>query len=328
LVVGCTHSDNHPARFDLALIWLAHKGITRMVSATVTERVGASGIGRADDPLESSTSAISWPAIIAGAFAAASSSLILLALGSGFGLASVSPWSNSGVSATTFTVMTAIWLIVVQWLSSGLGGYLTGRLRTKWVGVHTHEVFFRDTANGLLAWAVGAVIGAAILASSVSSLLGGATIASGTAVGTSQGAVQENPSAYLVDSLFRSDHPNANAGDQEVRAETGRVLVTGIKNGDVPAGDRAYLAQLVSARTGLSQADAEKRVDDVIAKAKAAETKARQVADEARKAGTYLSIFTAISMLIGAFIAAAAAALGGQHRDEDWRVYPGLQHRA
>jgi hypothetical protein len=304
-----------------------------MVSAPVTDRTDVPGTGESSNTLESSISAISWPAIFGGAFAAAAFSLILLALGSGFGLASVSPWSNTGASATTFTVMTAIWLIVVQWASAGLGGYLTGRLRTKWVGVHTHEVFFRDTANGFLAWAVAAVIGAAVLASAVSSLLGGgthvaATIASGAAAGTSQGTVQVNPSAYLVDSLFRSDHPNANAGDQEIRAETGRILVAGIKNGDVPAGDRTYLAQLVAARTGLSQADAEKRVDDVIAKAKAAETKARQVADAARKAGAYLSIFTAVSMLIGAFIAAAAAALGGQHRDEDWRAHPGLQHRA
>jgi hypothetical protein len=158
-----------------------------------------------------------------------------------------------------------------------------------------------------------------------SSLLGGgthvaATIASGAAAGTSQGAVQANPSAYLVDSMFRSDHPNANAGDQEIRAETGRILVTGIKNSDLPAGDRTYLAELVAARTGISQADAEKRVDDVIARAQAAETKARQVANEARKAAAYLSIFTAVSMLIGAFIAAAAAALGGRHRDEPWRI--------
>jgi hypothetical protein len=304
-----------------------------MVSAPATGRIGVPGAGESSNTLESSISAINWPAIFGGAFAAAAFSLILLALGSGFGLASVSPWSNTA-SATTFTVMTAIWLIVVQWVSAGLGGYLTGRLRTKWVGVHTHEVFFRDTANGFLAWAVAAVIGAAVLASAVSSLLGGgthvaATIASGAAAGTAQGTVQANPSAYLVDSLFRSDHPNANAGDnQEVRAETGRILVTGIKNGDVPAGDRTYLAQLVAARTGLSEADAQKRVDDVIAKAKAAEAKARQVVDEARKAGAYLSIFTAVSMLIGAFIAAAAAALGGQHRDEDWRAHPGLQQRA
>ena len=299
-----------------------------MVSAPISGRAETAGVGEAGQTLKSSISALSWPAIIGGAFAAAALSLILLALGSGFGLASVSPWPNSGASVTTFTVMAAIWLIIVQWVSSGLGGYLTGRLRTKWVGVHTHEVFFRDTAHGFLAWAVAAVIGAAVLASGVSSLLSGgvhagATVASGAAEGASRGAVQENPFAYYVDSLFRSDHPNANATDQDVRAEATRILAAGIRNGDVPAADKTYLAQLVAARTGLSQADAEKRVDDVIAKAKAADTKARQIADATRKAGAYLSIFIGVSMLIGAFIAAAAAALGGRHRDEDWRAVAG-----
>jgi hypothetical protein len=296
-----------------------------MVSASVSGRAETLGAGEAGQALESSISAISWAAIIGGAFATAALSVILLALGSGFGFASVSPWPNSGASVTTFTAMTAIWLIIVQWLSSGLGGYLTGRLRTKWVGVHTHEVFFRDTAHGFLAWAVAAVIGAAILASAVSSLLSGGaqvagTIASGAAEGTSQAAAQGSPFAYYVDSLFRSDHPDSNATDQNVRVEATRIIATGIKNGDVPAGDKTYLAQLVAARTGVSQADAEKRVDDVIAKVKAAETKARQIADATRKAGAYLSIYTGVTMLIGAFIAAAAAALGGRHRDEEWRA--------
>ncbi len=291
-----------------------------MVSAPISTGAEAYGAGEAGRTLEASTSGISWPAIFGGAFATAASSLILLALGSGFGLASVSPWSNSGASATTFTVLMAIWLIIVQWLSSGLGGYLTGRLRTKWVGVHTHEVFFRDTAHGFLAWAVAAVVGAAVLASVASSLVSGSahgspTVASGAAEGASQGAVQANPSAYYVDSLFRSTHPNANAADQDVRAEATRILMTGIRN-DIPAGDKTYLAQLVAAHTGLSQADAEKRVDAVIAKEKAD-------ADLARKAGAYLSVFTALSMLIGAFIAATAGALGGHHRDEDWRVHSG-----
>lgn len=300
-----------------------------MESVRVGSRVETLAVGEAGYTPEASASAISWAAIIGGAFAAAAVSLILIALGSGFGLASVSPWPNSGASATTFTVVTAIWFIVVQWVSAGIGGYLTGRLRTKWVGVHTHEVFFRDTAHGFLAWAVAAVLGAAVLASAVSSLLSGAshavaTVASGATEGASQEAVQTNPFAYTVDSLFRSDHPSANATDQDVRAEATRILEIDIKNGDVPAGDRTYLAQLVAARTGLSQSDAEKRVDEVLVKAKAAETKARQVADAARKAVATASIFTAVSMLIGAFIAAAAAALGGRHRDEHWRVDPRL----
>ena len=129
-------------------------------------------------------------------------------------------------------------------------------------------------------------------------------------------AISADPTAYFVDSLYRSDHPSANAADQDVRAQSTRILLNGMWNGDVPAPDKAYLAQLVAARTGLSQADAVKRVDDVIAQEKAAEMKARQAADVARKAGAYLSIFTALSMLVGAFIACVAAALGGQQRDE------------
>src|ERR1700687_598887 len=166
-----------------------------MVSTPVSIAAEPRGAGEAGHTLESSTSAISWAAIIGGAFAAVALSLILLALGSGFGLASVSPWPNAGGSVTTFTVMTAVWLIVVQWLASGIGGYLTGRLRTKWVGLHTHEVFFRDTANGFLTWAVASVIGAAFLASAASSVVSGtativAGMASGAAAGASQGITQ------------------------------------------------------------------------------------------------------------------------------------------
>src|SRR5690349_17076553 len=100
---------------------------------------------------ESSSTAVSWGAVIAGAFAACTLSLILMLLGSGLGLTMVSPWSGTGPSVTTFAVSTAVWLVIVQWLSSGVGGYLAGRLRTKWVNVHTDEVYFRDTAHGFLA---------------------------------------------------------------------------------------------------------------------------------------------------------------------------------
>ena len=99
--------------------------------------------------------------------------MVLPAIGSGFGLASISPWSGTGRSAVKFTIVTAVWLIVTQWVASGVGGYLAGRLRTKWVDLHTHEVFFRDTANGFLAWAAATVIAAAFLASAASSVVGG-----------------------------------------------------------------------------------------------------------------------------------------------------------
>jgi len=274
---------------------------------------------------ESPTSAVAWAAIIGGAFAAAALSLILLALGAGIGLSSTSPWAGSGSSLTSFTVGAAVWLIIVQWLSSGLGGYLTGRLRTKWVGMHTDEVFFRDTVHGFLAWAVASVITAAFLASATSSIIGGTARVAGGVVsaavgGASQGAAQQagsggGLSGYYVDALYRSDHPSTNAAD--VTAETGRILARAVANrGTVPDADKAYLSQLVAARTGLSKADADKRVSDVLAQEQAAEAKVLQVADETRKAGAKLSFYIFFSMLVGAFIASVAGALGGRRRDE------------
>jgi hypothetical protein len=283
----------------------------------------ARGVGGAGDTIEASTSAVSWPAIISGAFVAASTSLLLLALGSGLGLASVALWANAGASVTAFAVMTGIWLIVVQWAASGIGGYLTGRLRTKWVGAHTHEVFFRDTAHGFLTWAVATVIGAIVLASAASPIVGGgvragATVDSGAAQGSANSAQSGTPQirTYDVDRVFRSMRPDAGASTADVRAETTRILAKGLADGDVPPADRTYLAELVAARTGVSQADAQNRVDDLISQVKAAETKARQAADSARKAASAFAIFTALSMLIGAFIACVASALGGQQRDE------------
>jgi hypothetical protein len=331
-----------------------------------TEHAVAYSTGAAPT-VEASKSAVSWGAIIAGAVVAAAVSLVLLALASGLGLAAVSPWPNSGASLTTFSVMTAIGLIVVQWFASGLGGYVTGRLRTKWTGTHTHEVFFRDTAHGFIMWALSTVLVASLLASAATSLVGAgahgaAMVASGAAAGGAgaAGSALSNSSAtgssgaggngsagtmspvgsvspYNVDTLFRAapaggsqpgvpqpnvPQPNAsgpNGGamgsNGDARAEATRILARSLTSGDVPAADRAYLAQLVAMRTGLSEADAQKRVDDTIAQVQADETKARQAADTARKASSAASIFTALSMVIGAFIASAAAALGGQLRD-------------
>ena len=120
--------------------------------------------------------------------------------------------------------------------------------------------------------------------------------------------------AYFVDSLYRTDHPNPSEGD--IRGETVRILVTDLKDGGVSDADKAYLTQLVSVRTGLKQADASKRVDDVIAKLTAAKEKAQEEIETARKTAMHVAIYTFLSMLIGAFIASAAAALGGRQRDE------------
>ena len=253
-------------------------------------------------------SGASWGAILGGAFVIAAITLLLLAIGAGFGLSAVSPWPGLGVSVTTFAVMTAIWLVIVQWISSGIGGYAAGRLRTRWTGLHTHEVDFRDTAHGILAWAVASVLTAAVLAGAASGLVGSATTVASSAAQAAAQNPATTPSPYLVDSLFRTDKPDTAVG-QDPRPEASRILATGLLPGsDVSNDDRAYLARLVAARTGMSQDEAQKRVDMAI-------TKSREAADTARKATRNLAVCIGFSMLIGAFIAGVAAKIGGHHRD-------------
>ena len=271
---------------------------------------------------ETPVSAVSWQAVIAGAFVAAAVTLILIALGAGFGLSAVSPWPRSGMSGASFTVTAAIWLVIVQWISAASGGYLTGRLRTRWIGLHTHEVAFRDTAHGFLTWSVATVMGALLLTSAASTLAGGAarttaTVASGAASGAA-GSGLNGARDEAVDALFRAPDPQtATPATAETRAETGRLLALGAANGGtLTAGDHDYLVQLVEARTGLSADDSKKRVDAVLAQEKQAEAKLRDAADKARKAAATFAIFLGVSMLVGAFIACAAAALGGLRRDE------------
>jgi hypothetical protein len=281
----------------------------------------ASDIAARGGALEAAASAVSWAAILAGAAVAAAASIVLLSLGSGLGFAAISPWSSLNPSVATVTVMTGIWLIVVQWLASALGGYMTGRLRTKWVNLHSHEVFFRDTAHGFLAWAVATVLVAAIAAAGATSALSGGvraagTVAAGAAQGTTQGATSgADASAYTVDRLFRSNQDD-DAAAPAGRAEAARILARGVVDGDVSAADRDYLAQRVAAHAGIPPADAVQRVDEAVTQAKAAAAKARDAADQARKAASAFSIFTALAMVIGAFIACVAAAFGGRLRDE------------
>lgn len=295
-----------------------------VTTSSVSTRTG----DRLETPnFESSRSAVHWSAIIGGAVVSIGVTLILLALGTGIGLSAASPWANNGASAAALGVGAGIWLVVVQWLSSAFGGYFSGRLRTKWADMHSDEVLFRDTAHGFLSWALATLISLMALSSVIGGGIGAATsVASSAAQGAAQGATQQgmssgaDPMGYVVDSLFRSTAPAAGAtatvpaggapaSAQDVRAESGRILLSGMKSGTLAPADRTYLAQLVAQRTGLSQADAEKRVDDTM-------TQAKQAADTARKTGATLSLTTALSMLIGAFIAAAAGGLGGRHRDE------------
>ena len=257
--------------------------------------------------------AVSWPAIAAGAVAAAALTLVLLAFGVGMGFSVVSPWGNSGVSATTFEIGTGLYLIVVAMLASTIGGYIAGRLRTRWLGVHTHEVFFRDTAHGFLAWALATVIGAGFLAAAASNIAGGASPGlAPAAANVSATAGSGSRLDYYVDALLR---PNPAASPNitdlgAVRREIAGILTKGIGDGDVAGPDRTYLAQVVAARTGLSPADADKRVSNILDQAKTD-------LDNARKAAAKLSLWLTASLLIGAFAASLAATDGGYVRDRN-----------
>lgn len=285
---------------------------------------------------EGASSMVSWGAIIAGGIAAAAVSLVLLAFGVGVGFSVVSPWADQGVSATTLHIGAGIYLIVVAMLASTVGGYLAGRLRNRWAGIHHDEVYFRDTAHGFLAWAFATVLTAGVLGAATTHILAGASagLAPAAATAANNQGSPTSPTDIYVDQLLRVDSDNpaaANTGTPAVavapgtaasqnqtgnyygsREEIGRLLASGMRKGsDVSPADRTYIAKIVARRTGLSQAEAEKRVNDTIVQAKKA-------ADDARKVAAKLSLWLAASMLAGALAASLAATEGGLLRDSPW----------
>ena len=275
-------------------------------------------------------SAVSWAAVAAGGLAAAALTLVLLAFGAGMGFSAISPWSNSGVSSGTFKVGAGIYLIVVAMLSSTIGGYVAGRLRTKWTGLRTDEVAFRDTAHGFLAWGFATVLGAAALSGAATYLVGGA--ATGAAQGASQGvtnsASTQGGNGYFVDMLLRPDPARQGApgaaspqagNDEAARGEIGRIFARSLRAGsEFSPADLTYVTQIVAARTGANQAD-EKRVAEVIYQAKV-------TADDARRAAAKAALWLTAAMLIGAFAASLAAVEGGQLRDGTWRGVIGARN--
>ena len=259
---------------------------------------------------EAYSSGVSWAAVIGGAFVSASLALILLSLGTGLGFSLGSPWSNLGASVSTVGKGAVIWLILTQVLASAMGGYLAGRLRTKWTQVHTDEIHFRDTAHGFLVWAVGMVITASLLASAATSFAGAAVPrrADGTATSTGTDESMLNPNAYFVDTLLRSNSSSSERTDSSERAEVSRTFARALHQGAIPPSDSEYLSRVVSARTGLNQADAERRVSDVFAAAQQSE-------ESKRKALGHLSLWLFVALLSGAFCASYAGTVGGRQRD-------------
>jgi len=308
-------------------------------NSTIDTRRDSVVYGTAAGPaVASGPSAVSWAAVFAGAAAAAALSLILLILGTGLGLSSLSPWANEGASAKTLGVGGFVWVIFMQLAASAIGGYMAGRLRTKWVSLHTEEVAFRDTAHGFLAWGVATLFTAWLVSSTASSIIsggvqagaqvaGGAASTAATAAASSAGAnsskagSDNGPMGYMVDSMFRSPKgAKSNASPEQATAEVTRIFTSAIASGKLPEEDARYAGQLVAQRTGMSQAEAEKRVNETFnqtqAKLKEAETKAREAADAARKASAAAALALFISLLIGAFVASYSATIGGRQRDD------------
>jgi len=279
---------------------------TSAVSRPATDR--QSSLAEIPGKNESSLSGVSWAAVIGGAFVSASLTLILVSLGTGLGFSSVSPWSNTGTSASTVGKAAIAWLILTQIMASAMGGYLAGRLRTKWTDLHSDEVYFRDTAHGFLVWAVGLVITASLLATAAMSLAGGAQRSAAGSTGAVPAEGMLNPNAYFVDMLLRSSNATQDRNDVAVRGEVERIFAHSLSQGNMIPADNSYLAQLVSARTGLSPADAEKRASDVF-------EEAQQSSDRARKALAHLSLWLFVALLSGAFCASYAGTIGGKQRD-------------
>ena len=274
-----------------------------------------------------SNSSVSWAAIFAGAVSAAAITLIMLILGFGLGFSVISPWQNEGVSMQTIGWSTIIWLTVTQLVSAGLGGYIAGRLRTRWTDINIDEVYFRDTAHGLISWAVATLLVAVLILSSVGAVISG-TAKAGASV--AQGATSAMPaiskavsdsSDYFTDALLRTA-PGAEVAqraDGEVRDEISNIIVQALRDGELNEDDKQYIVGLVANYTELDEGEAGQRVNAVVDRAQQAavdaEQAAREAADAALEGATFASLWIFIALLIGAYIASFMATIGGRQRD-------------
>ena len=280
-------------------------------STAVTRPAGVAGV-----------SFIEWGAVFAGALTAAALSFVLLGFGATIGLSVVSPWPSSGVSARTFSALAVFWTVAQQIGAFLVGGYVAGRMRARWAELNADETEFRDGMHGALVWSVGIVIGAALLLATAGAA---ARVATDTAAKVaSVASLNPDPLAYYTDTLLRPGPARpATAGAPqtparvepiapETKAELTRVVSRSIANGSLADTDKAYLAAVVSQRTGLPQAEAEKRVTDIYTEANRA---VREAASKARRAAVIGGLVTGVSLLVSLAAAWWAAQRGGHHRD-------------
>jgi hypothetical protein len=280
--------------------------------------------------------AVSWGAVFAGGVGAAAFALILLTLGTGLGLTAISPWSSGTSNAKAFGFAAVVWVCVTSILTSGLGGYLAGRLRRRWSAIDADEIHFRDTAHGFLSWAVATLFTAGILTSAISGVVrsgvqsAATTAAAGGSVtmqmqrGDAAAGMDTWPLGYFVDSLFRmpagGPPPATATGDNESpREDAARIFLNSAATGDqLSPQDAGYLGRLVAQRTGLAPEAAQARVSATYAsylqKVTALDAAAKDAADKARKVTIGASLWLFVSLLMGAFSASLMATYGGRVR--------------
>jgi hypothetical protein len=274
---------------------------------------------------------VEWGAVLAGAALAAAISFVLLSFGAGIGLSATSPWPNSGASAKVIASVAIFWAMAQQIGAFMVGGYIAGRMRSRWHEAG-HEVEFRDGLHGGLVWAVGVIIGAALFLSAAGSvakigteIAGGATAFASTAsndpmdavldamirpITVAQASSAAGPAGAAPPAASAATAPRARAAmsSNESRAEMARVLSSSVANGTLTTQNRVYLAQVVSQQAGISQQEAERRVDEAF-------NAARVAADKARRAGILTAFVTAASLVLSLGAAWWAALKGGHHRD-------------
>src|SRR5690606_11125134 len=248
----------------------------------------------------------------------------------------VSPEEGEGAGAMSIGIAAIVWLFVVQIVSYGVAGYVTGRLRPIWAPGYSDEVYVRDTAHGLAVWALSALVSVALFGSAMSTVLGtavkgGAAVLQGTATVAATGAgaagaaagegglggVSGMPSSdYFVDRMFRCEQPSPTADPADARAEVAIMLTVAAMRGDLAEQDRAYISRVIAAQSGVTEAEARERVDQVMTQAEQMRQEvtdqAQEVADAARKAAAAFALWAFAALLVGAFVASWMAMVGGR----------------
>jgi len=273
---------------------------------------------------------LEWGPVVAGAIAAAAISLILLTFGAAVGLTLTSPWPNAGARLWIVALVVAWWAVAVQIASFAAGGYLAGRMRNRWPETG-EEGQFRDNAHGLMVWALGVLVGGIMLALTTGGVLRTTTQSAAVVAAGVPGAaaLSTSPAEYATDLLLRPESggaaaspaaggltPQRDQNDQALRSETSRIFTSTIRNQEFSERDRAYLVRLIQSRTGLPEAEAQRRVDASVNEARDQEIKVRETADKARKAAILTGFIAAASLLISLVVACLMAGIGGRHRDE------------